>query len=126
MPKYTIIVLVFFITLSSFGQVIIDSQSDKEMELKELDTIKMDTTLLEEVVISKVKLDPEAQKQFLLLQNRVYKVYPFAKIASDRLSLLNKNMNKLKYNKEKRKYFKIVEDFMDNEFKDKLKKLSRK
>ena len=35
-------------------------------------------------------------------------------------------MDKLKSNKEKRKYFKIVEDFMDNEFKDKLKKLSHK
>ena len=126
MPKYIILVSVFFIMLSSFGQVIKDTQIDKEIEFKELDTIKMDTTLLEEVVISKVKLDPEAQKQFLLLQNRVYKVYPFAKIASDRLSLLNNNMEKLKSNKEKRKYFKIVEDFMDNEFKEKLKKLSRK
>lgn len=113
-------------TLASFGQVVKDTKRDKDIELKELDTIKMDTILLEEVVISKVKLDPEAQKQFLLLQNRVYKVYPFAKIAADRLSLLNNNLNKLKSNKEKKKYFKIAEDFMDNEFKEKLKKLSHK
>ena len=126
MSKHIIIVLVFFITQVSFGQVFNYTQRDKEIEMKELDTIKMDTTLLEEVVISKVKLDYESQKQFLLLQNRVYKVYPFAKIAADRLSLLNNNMNKLKSNKEKRKYFKIVEDFIDNEFKEKLKKLSRK
>jgi hypothetical protein len=126
MLKYTYIVLVFFISLTSFGQVVKDSQRDKEIELKELDTIKMDTILLEEVVISKVKLDPEAQKQFLLLQNRVYKVYPFAKTAADRLSMMNKTMSSLKSNKEKKKYFKIVEDFMENEFKAKLKKLSRK
>lgn len=126
MPKYTFIVLVFFISLASFGQVVKDTQRDKEIELNELDTIKMDTILLEEVVISKVKLDPETQKKFLLLQNRVYKVYPFAKIAADRLSMMNKTMSSLKSNKEKKKYFKIVEDFMENEFKAKLKKLSRK
>ncbi len=126
MPKYIHIVFIFFITLASFGQVVKDTQRDKEIELKELDTIKMDTILLDEVVISKIKLSAEDQKQFLLLQNRVYKVYPFAKIASERLSMMNKTMDKLKSNKEKKKYFKIVEDFMDNEFKEKLKKLSHK
>ena len=35
-------------------------------------------------------------------------------------------MSKLKSNKEKKRYFKIVEDYMENEFKEKLKKLSRK
>jgi Domain of unknown function (DUF4294) len=126
MQKYIHIVFIFFITLASFGQVVKDTQRDKEIELKELDTIKMDTILLDEVVISKIKLSAEDQKQFLLLQNRVYKVYPFAKIASERLSMMNKTMDKLKSNKEKKKYFKIVEDFMDNEFKEKLKKLSHK
>jgi hypothetical protein len=97
-----------------------------EIELKELDSIKMDTILLDEVLISKEKLDPEAIKQFQLLQNRVYKVYPFAKSAAERLTLMNTTMSKLKSNKEKKRYFKIVEDYLDNEFKEKLKKLSRK
>ena len=35
-------------------------------------------------------------------------------------------MAALKSNKEKRKYFKIVENYIENEFTDKLKKLSRK
>jgi hypothetical protein len=81
---------------------------------------------LEEVIIRKEKLDPEAKKQFLILQNRVYKVYPYAKIASERLTGLNRNMSKLKTNRERKKYFKIVEDYIENEFTDKLKKLSRK
>jgi hypothetical protein len=122
--KYLLIVL--FTAFSSFAQVIDNNQRDKEIEIKELDTIKMDTTLLEEVVISKVKLSVEDQKQFLLLQNRVYKVYPFAKTAAERLTMLNKTMEKLKSNKDKKKYFRIIEDFMENEFKEKLKKLSRK
>jgi hypothetical protein len=53
-------------------------------------------------------------------------VYPFAKTAADRLTILNKNMDKMHTNKEKRKYFKIVEDYIENEFTGQLKKLSRK
>jgi len=61
-----------------------------------------------------------------LLQNRVIKVYPYAKVASERLTNLNRNSEKLKTEREKKKYFKIVENYMENEFTGQLKKLSRK
>ncbi len=113
----------FFVTSVSFSQV-------KDSVLLENpnanDSIIAKTILIEEVVIYRQKLDPEAKKQFLILQNRVYKVYPFAKTASERLTALNSNLNKLDNSKDKRKYFKIVEDYINNEFKEKLKKLSRK
>jgi hypothetical protein len=108
------------------AQVSTDSIQKKEIVTDENDTIVKDPILLEEVVVYKNKLSPEEKKQFLLLQNRVYKVYPYAKAAADRLTVLNKNMDKLKTNKEKKKYFKIVEDYMENEFTAQLKKLSRK
>ena len=113
----------FCISLNSFSQVVKDSL----IESNELnDSIIQKTVLLEEVVVFKQKLDPEAKKQFLILQNRVYKVYPFAKTASERLTTLNKNLEKFDNNHDKRKYFKIVEEYINNEFKEKLKKLSRK
>lgn len=117
----------FILLLSSvsFSQIKRDSIYN-EIDLSHYDTISNDTIRLQEVLINKEKLDPEAKKQFLLLQNRVYKVYPFAKTASERLTAMNKNLEKLKTNKEKKRYFKIVEDYMDNEFKAKLKKLSKK
>ena len=94
--------------------------------LTENDSILNDTIQLEEIVIHKEKLDPEAKKQFLILQNRVYKTYPYAKLAAERLTVLNRGMANLKTNKEKKRYFKIVEDYLSNEFEAKLKKLSRK
>lgn len=94
--------------------------------LTEKDSILNDTIQLEEIVIHKEKLDPEAKKQFLLLQNRVYKTYPYAKLAAERLTVLNRGMANLKTNKEKKIYFKIVENYLNNEFESKLKKLSRK
>ncbi|WP_396168672.1 DUF4294 domain-containing protein [Flavobacterium sp.] len=126
MFKQAFFLFVFFISAPTFAQVITNNVPEKEINIKEFDSIKMDTILLSDVSFSKVKMDPEQKKQFLLLQNRVYKVYPFAKTASDRLSLLNKNMEVLQSNKEKKRYFKIVEDFINNEFKEKLKKLSHK
>jgi hypothetical protein len=126
MLKAKIFVALFFITISSFSQVVKKDSIAKEVDIIENDTILNDTILLEEVHIYKEKLDPEAKKQFLLLQNRVLKVYPYAKIASEKLSMLNNNMSKLTSNRDKKRYFKIVEDYLDNEFKEKLKKLSRK
>lgn len=120
--------VLFFILISFTSQAQITPKNNKEMGyvLTENDSILNDTVQLPEIIISKVKLDPEAQKQFLILQNRVYKTYPYAKLASDRLTGLNQGMARLKTNREKKKYFKIVEDYLNNEFEDRLKKLSRK
>jgi ABC-type transporter MlaC component len=125
MNKIQFFVLLFLISLQTSAQITTDTIK-KEVETEENDTILDIPVLLEEVVVYKYKLSPEAKKEFQLLQNRVYKVYPFAKTASDRLTMLNNNMDKLKSNKEKKKYFKIVEDYIENEFTGQLKKLSRK
>lgn len=125
--KIQVLVIFFiFISFSVQAQVITKDTLKMGYFLSAKDTIFNDTIHLEEVVISKEKLDPEARKQFILLRNRVYKTYPYAKIASERLTQLNRGMANLKTNKEKKKYFKIVEDYLSNEFEGTLKKLSRK
>ncbi|MCA6422586.1 MAG: DUF4294 domain-containing protein [Flavobacterium sp.] len=126
MRKLFFFISVLLLSLSSKAQIKTDSIPKKEQSIEELDTILDEPIQLEEVIVYKEKLTPEERKQFLLLQNRVYKVYPFAKTAAERLTVLNKNMDKMKTNKEKKKYFKIVEDYMENEFTGQLKKLSRK
>lgn len=83
---------------------------------------------LQELVISNVKdtISEEERKNLILLKRRTLKVYPFAKAAADRLTMLNNNIEKLKTSKEKKKYAKIVEQYLENEFEERLKKLSRK
>jgi hypothetical protein len=119
--------ILFFVLICSysFGQIAKDSIK-QVVPTVEIDTSFADTIQLEEVFINKNHLEYMDNKDFVLLQNRVYKVYPFAKIASERLTNLNKNIDKLKTEKEKRKYFKLVENYMENEFTAQLKKLSRK
>jgi hypothetical protein len=129
MKKSFIIWTLFFFVSTSFSQVVSKDSINKLEQIEKINDendILNDTIFIEEVQINKDKLDPEAKKQFLLLQNRVYRVYPFAKSAGEKLVMLQKNMDKLKSEKEKRRYFKIAEDYLENEFKAKLKKLSRK
>ena len=115
-----------FTILSVNAQVIPQDTTKMGYELEDDESILNDTIQLPEVLIYRGKMDPDARKQFLLLQSRVYKTYPYAKLASERLTILNKGMANLKTNKEKKRYFKIVENYLSNEFEAKLKKLSRK
>jgi ABC-type transporter MlaC component len=124
--KYILAVLLFAVALSGFGQVVVSSVQQNELEFTEQDTLIDDTVLLEEVIVDKRKLSLEERKAFLILQNRVFKVYPYAKVASEKLITMNANIDKLTNKKDKKRYFKIVEDYLENEFTDKLKKLSRK
>ena len=123
LKKYMFFIIVCFVSAQANAQI--DHRDDY---LKEKDTVLGVAIELEEVIINKnqVKIDDEARKRFLILQRRVYKVYPYAKLASERLVQLNKGMAGLKTNKERKKYFKITEDYLNNEFEGQLKKLSRK
>ena len=96
-----LLVFAILISFTASAQIAkLDTLKTQEFS-EENDTILKDPILLEEVVIHKYKLDPESKKQFLILQNRVYKVYPYAKIAAERLTGLNRNMAALNSNKEK-------------------------
>ena len=123
LKKHLLFIMLCLLPMAGFAQV--DHRDDY---LKEKDTILGIAIELEEVVIDKnqIKISDDARKRFLILQRRVYKVYPYAKLASERLVQLNKGMEGLKTNKEKKKYFKITEDYLNNEFEGQLKKLSRK
>lgn len=120
--------LIFFLLLSSFGfgqGTVPYDPNAMGYVLTEKDSLLNDTIKLPEIIISKEKLDPEGQKQYLILQSRVFRTYPYAKLAADRLTNLNKGMDRLTSEREKKRYFKIVEDYLSNEFEARLKKLSR-
>ncbi len=122
MKNLPFLLLVFVISLTAQAQVTTEPVVKKEVINADGDTI----VPLEEVIVYKRKFSAAELKDFQILQNRVYKVYPFARVAAERLMTMNKNMDKMQTNKEKKKYFKIVEDYMENEFTAQLKKLSRK
>jgi len=124
--KYFYSIIFFF-----FAQHLISQEIKKDSTviyyLIENDTVLRTSLDLEEVIVTgSARKNDEARKKLLLLQRRVLKVYPYAKTGADNLTTLNNNMLKMRTDREKRKYFKIVENYLENEFKEQLKKLSRK
>jgi len=115
-----------YIALLLLVSNVASAQVDKNDEyLQEIDTMKI-IQLPEVLIYRGEEVDEESKKNFIILQRRIQRVYPFAKATSERLVALNKGMARLKTDKEKKKYFKIVEEYLEKEFEGKLKKLSRK
>ncbi|WP_268846816.1 DUF4294 domain-containing protein [Flavobacterium aestivum] len=126
MKLFKITVFFLFASFAIQAQEIKKDTVQMGYVLTEADTIFGDTIALPEIVIERHKMSDEDKKQFLLLQKRVYVTYPYARVAAERLTALNRGMQKFTNNKDKKRYFKIVEDYLSNEFEAKLKKLSKK
>ena len=79
-----------FLSISATAQIVQKDTTNTGFVIRDNDTIFKDTIQLEEIVIFKGKIDIESKKQFELLKNRVYRTYPYAKLASERLTALNR------------------------------------
>ena len=116
-----------FLSISLFFYSYIYSQvTNDTIGTQVPDTSVVFKTQMEEMFIGKDKAYMEEQERIKKIQRRVMKVYPYAKLAAENLKILNANMAKLKTEREKKKYFKIVENYLENEFEGRLKKFSRK
>ena len=124
----------FLIVLFLFNFTLLSAQEDEGSGVSDTIVYIQDTDTIREIIIeevsitdeSKVKLTKEEREQIKLLERRVRVVYPYAKLTAEKLTMINATMAKLKTQKEKKKYFKLVEKYLNEEFEPKLKKLSRK
>ncbi|MDG1912208.1 MAG: DUF4294 domain-containing protein [Flavobacteriaceae bacterium] len=64
-------------------------------------------------------------REYVILRNRTLRVYPYAKLAADRLDTLTTRLGQIKKKRQKKKYIKRIEKFIYDEFEEELKKLSR-
>lgn len=121
MQNYTLYIILLF-------SITIKAQVQDTLKVTAQDSAILYSIELKEVVVTKngVKVMSDEQKRILILKRRIYKVYPYAKLTAEKLVQINETMAKLKTNKEKKKYFKLVENYLQEEFEPKLKKLSRK
>jgi len=128
--KHLLIYIVFlFVAIQSNAQEIKIDSLEIEKKLEEKDTLAQVSYQLEEVVVTNraynFKTDEE-RKRFMIFERSIQKTIPDCKIAADRLVALNNGMKLLKSERDKKKYFKIVEGYLTDEFEAQLKKLSRK
>ena len=121
-----IIYLIFYFPFIIFGQNF-DNKKDSNNDQYIIvvgDTILNNSISLNEIfILPKLKFSTsDSRRRYLILQRKTIKVYPFAKLASERLEILNQRMNLLKSKSEKKKYARLVQKFVKEEFTDQLKK----
>ena len=52
-------------------------------------------------------------------------MYPYAKLAADRLTTMTNRLNAIEKKRDKRRYTKRIQKYIEEEFSEKLKKLTR-
>lgn len=63
-------------------------------------------------------------RYYLWFKKKVYKAYPFAKLASQRLDSLNNRLEKIKSKSKRKKYTRLVQKYIEGEFTDQIKKMT--
>ncbi len=91
------------------------------------DTIPRSAIDLNEVIVFKrLKFDnKEDRRRYLILRRKTRKVFPYAKLAADRLVELNSRLDSIEGKRARKKYTKIIHKYLEGEFSAELKKLTR-
>jgi len=124
---YLFILGVFLRSNIGFSQEVKDKDS---IPLSEKYVVfKGDTLLIplhEVQLLKKLKFKTTYDRRYYFwFRKKVIKAYPFAKLGTERLAILKQRLAKIKSKRQKKKYTKIIQKYMENEFTDQLKKLTR-
>ncbi|MEH6765208.1 MAG: DUF4294 domain-containing protein [Aequorivita antarctica] len=129
-PIY-ICIIIFSLT-ATYGQV--DTESlEKQKDSTEImyyivegDTIAHEMINLDEVyLLKKVKFMSEKdRRRYLILRRKTRKVYPYAKLAAERLTTMTERLKTIEKKSDRKRYTKQVQNYIEGEFSDKLKKLT--
>ena len=99
---------------STYFKVEGDSIYKKEIDLNEV------------VIYNPVEfLNNKERLDYFVLKRKVLKVYPYAKMASERLKKLNSRLDKITSKRKRKKYTRMLEKFLQDELTAELKRLTR-
>ena len=118
--------LLGFIGWSQVEEQPLDSLTEK-MIIVEGDSMFRSSIDLDEVYLfGKLKFpDYKTKLRYYILRRKTLKVYPYAKLAAERLVELNDSIVKIKRKSKRKKYTKKIQKFIEDEFSEELKKLTR-
>lgn len=123
-----ILYIVLFIPLALWSQEPIEQDStDYEFIIIEGDSIPRSAIDLNEVLLlHKLEFNSKQdRRRYLILRRKTIKVYPYAKLASERLQSLTERLENMETRRDKKKYAKLVQKYIEKEFSAELKKLTR-
>ncbi len=104
----------------------IDTLNEKYLIIKGDSLIRTSIFLDEVMLLHKLQFDSKKdRRRYLILKRKTIKVYPYAKLASKRLDSLNARLNRLKRKRDRKRYAKKIQKYIEGEFSDELKKFTR-
>ena len=117
----------FVLLLFAFTHLYAQDNTGENLYLLDGDSIPQYGISLKEVVVFQPLRfkSREELKRYIILRRRVFRVYPYAKLAAERLTVLNERLENIKGKRERKKYLKRLEKFIYEEFEEELKKLSK-
>lgn len=91
------------------------------------DTLPREFIDLDEVVLlNKLEFSSKNdRRRYLILRRKTRKVYPFAKLAAERLTTMQERLAGMKKKRDRKKYTKRIQKYIEGEFSEKLKKFTR-
>ena len=112
-----------------FGQVFEIDQDSTHVEymIIEGDSIPREAIGLDEVLLlHNLKFNSqENRRRYYILKRKTLKVYPYAKMAAERLDSLTQQLETLDSKRKQKRYAKKVQKYIEEEFSAELKKMTR-
>ncbi|MBT8236541.1 MAG: DUF4294 domain-containing protein [Bacteroidia bacterium] len=103
-----------------------DSVAEKLIIIEGDSIFKASIDLEEVYIFGKLEFASYKEKlRYYVLRRKTIKVYPYAKMASERLVELNDTLHMITSKRKKKKYTRKVQKFIEEEFSEELKKLTR-
>ncbi|MCL5245420.1 DUF4294 domain-containing protein [Cellulophaga sp. 20_2_10] len=130
MKSITNILFLILVLISGIGNAQIEPEKDSvDIELFKIqgDSVYDTSISLNEVyVFGPLKFASKEEKlRYYILRRKTLKVYPYAKMAAEKLVVLNDSLQKIKKKSKKRKYTRQVHKEIEEQFSERLKKLTR-
>ena len=125
--KIVLVLFMLIMSTSLFSQVERDKDSILLTEryiIFEGDTLLIE--LNEVLLLKKLKFKTRYDRRYYYwFRKKTLKAYPYAKLAAERLDVLNERLEKIKSKRRKRKYTKRIQKYLEGELTQQLKKLTR-
>ena len=123
---YFILSLIGFYGTAQVKEQPMDSITEKLIIIEGDSVLRSSIALNEVFLFGKLKFPTYKEKlRYYILRRKTHKVYPYAKLAAERLVELNDSITKIKRKSKRKKYTKKIQKYIEEEFSEELKKLTR-
>lgn len=127
MKYISYIALFFSIALHAQEDPVKQDSTAVQYMIIEGDSIPVTSVELNEVLLLPYLkfADRNARIRYVILRRKTLKVYPYAKLAAERLESLQARLDELKRRRDKKRYARIIQKYIEDEFSAELKKLTK-